>query len=518
MNNLYDVIIAGGGPVGLFLACELAMADLSVLVLEREPSPNSPSKVGPPGMRALNTASMEALYRRGLLDKVISRPSSSGKRRPPPNSQAKPGFRFAGHFAGIGLDANRLDLGRFKYRVPGPALDLSLNPTSIAGIEGVLAPRAEGLGATILRGINVTGVSQDEDGVTVKARVGNQEEEEEEFRAKWLVGCDGGRSIVRKAAGFEFVGTEPTFTGYAVQADLDQPEKLKVGFHVTKGGMYVMMRAGNFHLLDFDGGLFDRTQSITAEHIQGVLGRVTGTDAKVTKIHHASSFTDRCKQATKYRIGRVLLAGDAAHIHSPLGGQGLNLGLGDAINLGWKLAATIRDAKSHHGPVNFSLLDTYEQERRPFAAWVLEWTRAQVTVLKPGPHGAALRQLVSDLVDTDDGHNLFLGRVWGLAQRHDLGDPHPLVGASAPDFELSDGSRLGPKLEGARGLIVDFAGNEALKKLAEGYKARVDYVSIDAKDQLGLSALLVRPDGIVAWVAEGNLDIKGAKAALTRWF
>ncbi|KAI0851308.1 FAD binding domain-containing protein [Daldinia vernicosa] len=507
MSNLYDVIIAGGGPVGLFLACELAMADVSVLVLEREPEPNSPSKVGLSGMRALNTASMDAFYRRGLLDKVtppIKRPL---------NFQEKPGFQFAGQFAGIWLNANRLDLKRFKYRIPGPSLDISLNPVSIAGIEAVLAPRAESLGATILRGKNVTGVSQDEDAVTVE--VGD-----EEFHAKWLVGCDGGRSTVRKAAGFEFVGTEPTFTGYAVQADIDQPDKLKIGFHPTEDGMYVMMRAGNFHLLDFDGGFFDRTQNVTAAHIQDVLGRVTGTDVKITKLHHASSFTDRCKQAARYRNGRVLLAGDAAHIHSPLGGQGLNLGLGDAVNLGWKLAATVRDSRTRYGPVvDLSLLDTYEQERRPFAAWVLEWTRTQVTVLKPGPHGAALRQLMSDLVDTDDGHNLFLGRIWGLSQRHDLGDAHPLVGASAPDFEFSDGSRLGPKLEGARGLLVDFSDGAALEKLAEGYKARVDYVGgVGARDQLGLSALLVRPDGIVAWVAEGSLDIEGAKAALMRWF
>ncbi|KAI8963741.1 FAD binding domain-containing protein [Daldinia sp. FL1419] len=505
MSNLYDVIIAGAGPVGLFLACELAMADVSVLVLERDLEPSSPLKAAPQGMRALNTASIEALYRRGLLDKV----TPPGKR--PPNFQKKFGFQFAGHFAGIWLNANRLDLSRFKYRIPGPALDLSLNPASIAGIEAVLAPRAESLGVTILRGKAVTGVSQDANTVTVE--VGS-----EEFYGKWLVGCDGGRSAVRKAAGFEFLGTEPTFTGYAVQADLDQPDKLKIGFNPTEDGMYVMMRAGNFHLLDFDGGFFDRAQHITAEHIQDVLGRVTGTDVKIAKLHRASSFTDRCKQATTYRLNRVLLAGDAAHIHSPLGGQGLNLGLGDAINLGWKLAATVRDSRSRYGPVDFALLDTYERERRPFAAWVLEWTRAQVSVLKPGPHGAALRQLMSDIIDTDDGHNLFLGRVWGLSQRHDLGDSHPLVGASAPDFEFSDGSRLGPKLEGGKGLVVDFGGDAGLKKLAEGYKARIDYVDAGAKDQLGLNALLVRPDGIVAWVAEESIDIEGAKTALARWF
>jgi hypothetical protein len=251
------------------------------------------------------------------------------------------------------------------------------------------------------------------------------------------------------------------------------------------------------------------------------------SDVKITKIHLASSFTDRSKQATRYRNGRVLLAGDAAHIHSPLGAQGLNLGLGDAMNLGWKLAATVRQESGPDGsPTDLTLLDTYESERYPIAAWVLEWTRAQVLTLQPDLFGAAIQTLIRDLIDTTDGTNLFIDRVWGLSQRYNLGNgeayAHPLVGCSAPDFELYDGSRLGPKLEGGRGLLVDFEDDAALKELvvSEKYKARVDYVSVGAKDTCGLRALLVRPDGVVACLAEDNVkpDIHAVKAALELWF
>ncbi|KAL9002676.1 MAG: hypothetical protein Q9188_004415 [Gyalolechia gomerana] len=201
---------------------------------------------------------------------------------------------------------------------------------------------------------------------------------------------------------------------------------------------------------------------------------------KISKIDLASSFTDRCKQTTSYRKGRVLLAGDAAHIHGPVGSQGLNLGLGDAMNLGWKLAATIRqESKSGGAPADLALLDTYESERHPLGAWVLEWTRAQVTTLSPDPYGQAVQGLIRDLIDTFDGTNLFLDRHWGLSQRYKLGESeahaHPLIGCSVPDFELNDGSRLGPKLEEGRGLLIDFEGTTVLKELVVGgkYKARI---------------------------------------------
>jgi 2-polyprenyl-6-methoxyphenol hydroxylase-like FAD-dependent oxidoreductase len=511
---IYDVIIAGAGPIGLFLASELGLAGTSVLVLESDLVPESPWKATPLGRRGFNTPSVEAFYRRGLLDNFfdLSERASS--------FQKTTGSQFGGHFGGIVLDSNKLELDRWKYRLPGPAL--KPGPTTIEHIETTLTEHIEGSSVTILRGHSVTKITaQDNNSVTVEAG-GNQS-----FRGKWLVGCDGGRSLVRKAAGFDFVGTDATCTGYALKCDLDNPEKLRPGFNTTGTGMYIP-GPGSLHMLDFDGAKYDRTQEITQEHLQDVLNRVTGkSDVEFTAIHLASTFTDRSKQATSYRKGRVLLAGDAAHIHSPLGAQGLNVGIGDAMNLGWKLAATIRQETGLDGfPVDMTLLDTYESERHPIGAWVLEWTRAQISMLQPDLFGAAVKTLISDIIDTTDGTNLFIDRVWGLSQRYKLGESeshaHPLVGCSVPDFELDNGSRLGPKLKTARGLLVSFEDNTELKGLLTSgkYETRVDYAHLSAKDRLGFGTLLVRPDGVVAWVAEENVnpDIDALTAALKQWF
>jgi hypothetical protein len=322
---------------------------------------------------------------------------------------------------------------------------------------------------------------------------------------------------------FQTNGVQATLTGYAVKCDLNHPE-LKQGFNPTRNGMYILL-PGTLFLVDFCA--FDRTQGITKEHLEGVLKRITGIpDVKITALHLASAFTDRSKQATTYRKGRILLAGDAAHIHSPLGAQGLNLGLGDAMNLGWKLAATVRrDSRADDAPVDLTLLDTYESERHPIGAWVLDWTRSQALALTPGQFGEAMRTLITDLMSTTDGTNLFIDRIWGLSQRYNLGDnkaqSHPLVGSSAPELELLDGSRLGSKLEGGRGLLVDLENSPALKELVAGGKyERVDYIRVSVKDRRDLSSLLIRPDGIVGWVAEDNVeaDLDAAKVALEWWF
>jgi 2-polyprenyl-6-methoxyphenol hydroxylase-like FAD-dependent oxidoreductase len=224
----------------------------------------------------------------------------------------------------------------------------------------VLARRALALGAAIRRALAVTNVTQSADGVTVQAG-------EQSFTGRWLVGCDGARSVVRKAGGFEFAGTAPEFTGYTVKVDLADPGLLKPGRNLTSGGMVVQSQPGHVALVDFDGGaVHDARQPVTREHVQAVLRRVSGTGVTVAALHVAATWTDRARQATSYRNGRILLAGDAAHIHSPLGGQGLNLGLGDAMNLGWKLAATIR------GTAPAGLLDTYHAERHPIGARVLD--------------------------------------------------------------------------------------------------------------------------------------------------
>ena len=258
---------------------------------------------------------------------------------------------------------------------------------------------------------------------------------------------------MRKQGGFEFVGTEPEFTGYSVQVEMADPSMLPLGRHHTPTGMYTQWQPGVFGIADFDGGASHRVQPITCEHVQSVLRRVSGTDVTLKALHVASTWTDRSKQATTYRRGRVLLAGDAAHIHSPLGGQGLNLGLGDAMNLGWKLAATIR------GDAPDGLLDSYTTERHPVGARILDWTRAQVAVMRPDRQSRALQAVLRDLIDTRDGATYFAERVWGVSLRYDLGDEHPdehpLVGRSCPDFELEDGTRLGALLRDGKGLLLE---------------------------------------------------------------
>uniref|UniRef100_A0A093VLI7 Putative aromatic compound monooxygenase YhjG n=1 Tax=Talaromyces marneffei PM1 TaxID=1077442 RepID=A0A093VLI7_TALMA len=517
MNKLYDVIIVGAGPVGLFLACELRLARASVLVLDQDLKLESPFKDAPLGFRGINTSSVESLYRRGLLGEFVD------LEKRVLGLQKTEGFQFGGHFAGIGLNANKLELDRWEYRLPGPGL--IPHQTTLQHVETVLSKQAEKLGVTVLRSHGVQHIAaQNDKSVTVEAGETNQS-----FTGKWLVGCDGGRSAIRRAAGLGFEGTEAKLTGYAVHCELDHPEKLKQGFNPTANGMYVSIMKNSMHLFDFDDGAYDRTQKITKEHLQEVLNRVTGvTDLKIEKVHSASSYTDRCMQANTYRKGRILLAGDAAHIHSPLGGQGLNLGLGDAFNLGWKLAATIRqEANNDKTPVNLDLLDTYEAERRPIATWALDWTRAQVSILQPGPFGRANRNLVSEFINTTDGTNLFLDRFWGLTQRYNLDGNdgkktiHPLVGSSVPDFEFEDGSRLGSKMAAGRGLIIDFQDNAALRELAEEkYGAKVDYLNVSAKDRRGLGAVIVRPDGFAAWAIEDNEkpDMDAAKAVLEKWF
>lgn len=512
MVNSYDVIIAGAGPVGLFLACELGLRGTLVLVLERDPKPDSLWKVEPLGVRGLNTSSVESLHRRGLLDKFFdtdSRPHTYDK---------KSEFQFGGHFAGIMLDANRLELDRWKYRLPGPAL--LGGRTTIDQLERVFGEHATALGVEIRRGCGVTKID------ATSANSVSVEANDQLFNCKWLVACDGGKSTVRKMAGFEFTGTEPQLTGYALSCDWDHPERLKPGFHVHDKGMHIIVPPNALYMMDFDGGAFDRKSEITQERIQEVFNRMTGnTDINITKVNIASSFTDRCKQATTYRKGRVLLAGDAAHIHSPLGAQGLNLGLGDAMNLGWKLAAIVRQELQGQA-ANIALLDTYEKERHPMGKKALEWTRVQVAMLQPNPYGAALQTLIRDMINTTDGTNLFIDRFMGLSQRYDLGRGdarrHPLIGCSAPDLELEDGTRLGTKLKNGRGLLVDLGTNAPLEEVtADGvYKEEIDFVRIAVKEKLDLQAMLIRPDGIVVWVQaqDQEPDMDAAESALQQWF
>jgi FAD binding domain len=265
-------------------------------------------------------------------------------------------------------------------------------------------------------------------------------------------------------------------------------------------------------MVDFDGGAHHRTKPITLEHVQAVLRRISGTDVTVSALELATAWTDRAYHATAYRKGRVLLAGDAAHIHSPLGGQGLNLGFGDAMNLGWTLVATIR------GNAPIGLLDSYFSERHPVGAQVLNWSRAQVAIMRPTRSSRALEAIFRDLIDTRDGATYFAERVWGVSLRYDLGGSRPLVGRSAPDFKLADGKKLGEFLRNGRGLLLDFDERKPLQTLASRWSDRVTYVAGDGKDRMGLSAALVRPDGVVAWAGENAFDHGEVAQVASRWF
>ncbi|MEJ0038175.1 MAG: FAD-dependent monooxygenase [Gammaproteobacteria bacterium] len=504
---IYDVVIAGAGPVGLFLACELRLADLSAVVLEQAEDPHSPLKRLPFGMRGLSAPTLEAFYRRGLLNDIATPPrakhdSGGGGASTAAHWMQQP-RRPGGHFAGIQFYQDNIDTSKWRYRLPSPA------GTSMAVemeyLEAVLAARAGAMGVEIRRGLGVEALAESETGVTVRAAG-------EIFRGRWLVGCDGGRSTVRKAGGFELVGTDPEFTGYSVQVEMADPDKLTPGRHYTPTGMYTYQKPGTLALVDFDGGAFHRTRPITLDHVQAVLRRISNTDVTVRTLELATTWTDRAYHATAYRKGRVLLAGDAAHIHSPLGGQGLNLGIGDAMNLAWKLAATLR------GDAPVGLLDSYTSERHPVGAQVLDWSRAQVALMRPSRSSRALEAIIRDLIDTRDGATYFAERVWGVSLRYDPGVGHPLVGRSAPDFELVDGTKLGELLRKGKGLFLDFDRRAPLQAVASRWNGRITYVASDAKDRLGLSAVLVRPDGVVAWAGETASGYEEAAQCASRWF
>ncbi|OBQ73287.1 FAD-dependent monooxygenase [Mesorhizobium erdmanii] len=500
----YDVVIAGAGPVGLFLACELRLANLSVLVLEQAENPSSALKRLPFGMRGLTVPSIEAFHRRGLLDDIAPPANDgSGDGKLAAAHWMRQPRRPGGHFAGIQFYLDAVDTSQWRYRLPGPAG--AGMAVEMECLEIVLAARAVAMGVEIRRGLGVDGFGQSDEDVTIRAGG-------EIFHASWLVGCDGGRSTVRKLGGFAFTGTDAEFTGYSAEVELADPDTLSPGRHYTPTGMYTYSRPGTIAMVEFDGAAFHRTAAITPEHVQAVLRRVSGADVTVTALHLATTWTDRAYQATAYRNGRVLLAGDAAHIHSPLGGQGLNLGLGDATNLGWKLAATIR------GDAPAGLLDSYFDERHPVGAQILDWSRAQVALMRPNRGSRALEAIIRDLIDTRDGATYFAERVWGVTLRYDLGGSHPLVGRSAPDFELADGTRLGERLRSGQGLLLDFDAHPPLRALVNRWGGRISYVAENAKDRLGLSALLVRPDGVVAWAADAEPDLEGSAEAASKWF
>jgi 2-polyprenyl-6-methoxyphenol hydroxylase-like FAD-dependent oxidoreductase len=506
---VYDVIIAGAGPVGLLLACELRLGGASVLVLEKLPDPNLPIKTGAVGGRALNLPSVEAFYRRGLLPAVEKAAfwwtsgAEAAKPAEPTSERIKMPPRFAGHFAGIMLDGNLIDYADPEFGARGPAS--AGGAISLQNLEAVLAQRALELQAEIRRGVALTGFETDEDGITVFAGG-------ETLRARWLVGCDGGRSTVRKLAGFDFPGTDPEITGYSAMVAIADPQKLSPGWNRTPKGTYVNGPVpGRILTVEFDGPPADRDAPVTLETLQASLRNVSQTDVTLTAVHAASRWTDNARQASTYRMGRVLLAGDAAHVHSPFGGQGLNLGIGDAMNLGWKLAAAVR------GTAPEGLLDTYTKERHPLGAWALEWTRAQVALMRPKRHEQALAAVMADVIGTRDGATYFAKKISGASQRYDLPGDHPLIGRSAPDLEFEDSTRLGEYCREGGALLFDLAGDPQIAALGAKWPDCLRTVSLRTKEASDLAALFVRPDGCVAFAIDRGADPAGAEQAISTW-
>ncbi|RSM43381.1 FAD-dependent oxidoreductase [Amycolatopsis balhimycina DSM 5908] len=453
-----DVIVVGAGPVGLFLAAELALAGADALVLERRETPSEETKA-----RGLGTLATEALRRRGLGDQLAEADAEGTK------DLARDHGSTLGHFASIHKIVP--DPGRPRTNIWQPEL------------ERVLAKHTEGV--RVLRGHEVTTLESDVDSVTVTA--GGRE-----WRAKYLVGCDGGRSTVRKLAGFAFPGTPALLHTIA--------GRVRFAGEVPPGGRYAtgaFLYGGSMAGVTEPAGP-ERDEPVTPDELSAAIHRVTGVAVVVEEVRDGRRFGDQARQAATYRLGRVFLAGDAAHVHSPSGGQGLNLGIPDAANLGWKLGAVLRGDKPE------AFLDTYTRERHPAGEAVLRNTRAQSALLAPGPHVDALREIVAELLDLPEANRYFANLLSGIGHRYNFPYPAPKpVGEHCPDLELvhADGreSRLFEHTRTGRGLL-----------LATGHPAgpRVDVVPVT-----NTGPLLLRPDGVIAWAGEGPLDV-----ALDTWF
>jgi 2-polyprenyl-6-methoxyphenol hydroxylase-like FAD-dependent oxidoreductase len=381
-------------------------------------------------------------------------------------------------------------------------------------IEAMLADRARSLGIEVRRECDVTGLVQHADGVDVEwaSKTGEGKTAEGQLRCSYLVGCDGGRSSIRKMAGFDFEGSDPTLTMYQALAEVDHPERLLPhGFHYTSGGMFGCF-LGRIFMLDFSGPPANREAPVTREEFESVLRRVSCEDVRLTAFENASRWTDNTRLADTYRRGRVLLAGDAAHIHSPFGGQGLGLGLSDAANLGWKLAAVVR------GEMPESLLDTYTQERRPVAEAVLANTLAQVAIMRPDPQSSAMRDVVAKLMQFDDV-NRFMGEMMsGLSIRYDLGSELDEVGRLIGNRPIRHGATtdgdvsLYDVMEDGMGVLLDASGDAKASKSVATITPKIRCVTVDTGP-----SMLIRPDACIAWASRDN-SIDGLEQALRRWF
>lgn len=477
------VLVVGAGPAGLMLAGELRLAGVEVVVLERNAAPTGESRgIG------LSVRTMEILNQRGLL-----------------SSFGDVDLTTTGHFGGVPLN--------FEALGPGHASARSVPQSQT---EEVLERWATRLGADIRRGVEVEALFEDPDGVTVETRSG------ERYRSCWLVGCDGGRSTVRKLAGFDFPGTEAQFELLLADVrglDLDP----KLSNLSVPGGMTMVGRLpGGIHRIIVgvrDSPPRPRSGPPDFAEVADLWKRLTDGDISGAEPLWVSAFGDGARQVTEYRRGRTLLAGDAAHVHMPAGGQGMNTSIQDAVNLGWKLASIIR------GFSDESLLDSYHTERHPVGERLLTNTRAQTALIMGGDEVAPLRDLLSELAKIPEVQRHLAAKAAGVEVRYDLGSgTHPLLGARMPEIWLTVGNRCVSSahlLRSGRGLLLDLTDNARLRDRAVGWRDRLDVTTASPSAPLhdGLTdttAILLRPDGHVAWAAPGcHHDLP---SALQRWF
>ena len=492
MQASHAVIIAGGGPTGLMLAGELALAGVDVAIVERR----SDQQLAGARAGGLHARTIEILDQRGIADRFLAEGQIT---------------QVAG-FAGV-----KFDIGDFPTRHPY-GLGLWQNH-----IERILAGWVDELRVPVYRGREVTGFVQDDGGVDVALSDGQS------LRADYLVGCDGGRSTVRKAAGIEFPGSDPTMSALIAEVEMSEAPELGVrhdarGMHglgrveyEIRDGEVVFKDSGTVRVMITEGNV--RTDEPTLRDVSEGLVSIYGTDFGVHSPTWISRFTDTTRQAATYRKGPVLLAGDAAHVHSPVGGQGLNTGVQDAVNLGWKLAQVVRRISPD------SLLDSYHAERHPVGARVLRNTMAQVALLRSDDRNKAARDVVAGLLDFDQPRRALAAEMSGLGVRYDFGEGHPLLGRRMPDLELvtDEGPhRTYTLLHDARSLLLNLDVRDAVDIAPWSDRVRRVDASYGGAWELPAigtvtapRAVLVRPDGHVAWVGDGT--DRGLVDAMTMW-